>query len=284
MLQRYVSIGYIRKCFQKNYLMDTSRRVGERIKAIRDIFHLSQTEFSEKIGLARTYVSAIEAGKKQPSSHLLQAMADMGVSIDYILQGFGSPLVKRSDLDNVHLNVHSDVHLHQKLHFVRGPESGLERPVGGVPVVQHSRAAAGLPVGTAAGELLEDMGWLQLPGLPLTHGQWVAVYADGESMQPTVQDGDLLVCRRLEDALYLRQNTVCVVCTADNAIVKRVRLKGTTLLMSSDNPSYEPYTLPGHEVTQLWEVIRRVTGHLDPLPPFSAELESRIAALEKRRK
>jgi phage repressor protein C with HTH and peptisase S24 domain len=139
-------------------------------------------------------------------------------------------------------------------------------------------------VGTAAGERVEDMGWLQLPGLPLTHGQWVAVYADGESMQPTVQDGDLLVCRRLEDALYLRQNTVCVVCTADNAIVKRVRLKGTTLLMSSDNPSYEPYTLPGHEVTQLWEVIRRVTGHLDPLPPFSAELESRIAALEKRRK
>jgi transcriptional regulator with XRE-family HTH domain len=272
-------IYHIASLYQKNM------EINHKIRQVRQQLRLSQKEMAEKLDLDQSYISDIERGKASISGNVLRLLHDiLGISADWLISGKGSPFVKHSNASDVEVYVDPNVDLHQKLHFVRGPESGLERPVGGVPVVQHSRAAAGLPVGTAAGELLEDMGWLQLPGLPLTHGQWVAVYADGESMQPTVQDGDLLVCRRLEDALYLRQNTVCVVCTADNAIVKRVRLKGTTLLMSSDNPSYEPYTLPGHEVTQLWEVIRRVTGHLDPLPPFSAELESRIAALEKRRK
>jgi transcriptional regulator with XRE-family HTH domain len=264
--------------------MDKQNAIGKRLKQAREAVGMTQVDLAEKVGLAQSYLSSIEAGKKQPSSHLLQEMAELGVSIDYILRGLGHPLFKPSSKSDAYFDVYSDVNFHQKLHFREEPETALTTAVGAVPVVQGSMAAAGSLGGVQEGEALATMPRLVLPGLPTRRGTWVAVYADGESMQPTIAPGDLLVCRLLEDAQMLRQNTVCVVCTPSGTVVKRVSHRPTGLHLACDNTAHPPSLVPYSEVQQLWEVIRRITGYLDPLPLADMRLEARLKALEDRAK
>jgi transcriptional regulator with XRE-family HTH domain len=264
--------------------MTSKNGTGARIKHIRALKKMTQEDFAQFLDTSRSYISEIENEAKPISGHLLQALSDAGFSLDYVLQGTGTPFVKRSDNENVPIDVPNHVPIHQKLHFREEPETALTTAVGAVPVVQGSMAAAGSLGGVQEGEALATMPRLVLPGLPTWRGTWVAVYADGESMQPTIAPGDLLVCRLLEDAQMLRQNTVCVVCTPSGTVVKRVSHRPTGLHLACDNTAHPPSLVPYSEVQQLWEVIRRITGYLDPLPLADMRLEARLKALEDRAK
>lgn len=71
--------------------------IGERIKEIRTEIGISQKIFGEGIGIADSYVSEIESGKKVPSLTILLAIAfKYGVNIDWIETGKGEKFSKES--------------------------------------------------------------------------------------------------------------------------------------------------------------------------------------------
>lgn len=60
--------------------------VAERIKELRQQRHLTQYEFSERIGVGRSVVGLYETGKRIPSNTVLCRIADFfHVSTDYLL-------------------------------------------------------------------------------------------------------------------------------------------------------------------------------------------------------
>ena len=55
--------------------MDVRRRLGARVKALREAKGWSQEEYAERSGLHRTYVSGIERGIRNPTVTVLERLA-----------------------------------------------------------------------------------------------------------------------------------------------------------------------------------------------------------------
>lgn len=78
----------------------------------------------------------------------------------------------------------------------------------------------------------------------------VAFEAFGDSMSPTIADGDVMLVDTSEDRV--RGPAIYVVLAGNEAIVKRVELKlDGSLVAKSDNPAYEPIVLRGDQVHEL---------------------------------
>jgi phage repressor protein C with HTH and peptisase S24 domain len=76
------------------------------------------------------------------------------------------------------------------------------------------------------------------------------VEAFGDSMMPTIADGDIMLVDTSE--LEVRGPAIYVVLAGNAAIVKRVELKmDGSVVVKSDNPAYEPYIYKPGQVDQL---------------------------------
>lgn len=71
------------------------------------------------------------------------------------------------------------------------------------------------------------------------------IEATGDSMEPTIRDGELLLVDT--DATGIQSGRIYVIAVDDSILVKRIvqRVDGS-LLIKSDNPAYEPEVMrPG---------------------------------------
>jgi transcriptional regulator with XRE-family HTH domain len=61
--------------------------VGRRIRELRG-FDMTQAEFARRIGVAQSYLSALERGEKEPGPAILLAIRrEFGKSVDWLLTG-----------------------------------------------------------------------------------------------------------------------------------------------------------------------------------------------------
>ena len=79
--------------FDKNLVFDLPV-VGQRIRAARGRYKLSQSKFADGLHISRKWLSELENGKKCPSGLLLLGLeCRYAVSRDWILDGVGPMLV-----------------------------------------------------------------------------------------------------------------------------------------------------------------------------------------------
>jgi phage repressor protein C with HTH and peptisase S24 domain len=107
----------------------------------------------------------------------------------------------------------------------------------------------------------------QLPrfSMPGMEGDLVAFEISGDSMQPTITNGDIVICEPVERGEPLRETNVYIVVT-DTVVAKRihqVKTNGdvTQLELISDNPVYRPYKVDVPEVQQILRVKTRLTNY-----------------------
>jgi transcriptional regulator with XRE-family HTH domain len=63
------------------------RAIGRRIRELRG-FEMTQAEFARRIGVAQSYLSALERGEKEPGAAVLLAIRrEFGKSVDWLLTG-----------------------------------------------------------------------------------------------------------------------------------------------------------------------------------------------------
>ena len=68
---------------------------ADRIREIREIFHLNQRELGEKIGATSQLISRMESGKTPVSSVTARTMeAELGVSASWLLYGTGEMIME----------------------------------------------------------------------------------------------------------------------------------------------------------------------------------------------
>lgn len=62
--------------------------VGLRIREIRETYHMTQAEFSERCDLSESFLAAVEGGRKGVTSKTLYKICTaMNVSADYFIRG-----------------------------------------------------------------------------------------------------------------------------------------------------------------------------------------------------
>ena len=65
--------------------------VGLRIREVRESFHMTQAQFSEKCDISESFLAAVEGGKKSITSKTLYKICNYtNVSADYFICGMGN--------------------------------------------------------------------------------------------------------------------------------------------------------------------------------------------------
>lgn len=128
-----------------------------------------------------------------------------------------------------------------------------------------------VPGPAMAGYALEHQDTAFLEGLqrfsiPDLEGQLIAFEISGDSMMPTITNGDVVVCEPLDRGEPLRDNHVYVIVT-DVVVAKRIQqIKEDNQLLQlrliSDNDAvYKPYEVDLEDIRQVLKVKCRLTNY-----------------------
>ncbi|MFK7774282.1 MAG: helix-turn-helix transcriptional regulator [Saprospiraceae bacterium] len=132
-----------------------------------------------------------------------------------------------------------------------------------------------------AGELanptfIQDLPSFTLPDYKYKVGTHRSFDVSGDSMEPTLFEGDKVVCSFLEPTLWetsIKDNYVYVIVTRGDIVVKRVFNKlreSKHLEVQSDNNFYDPYQIPISDIREIWYVRAKIS----PFLPSPANIQN----------
>jgi len=117
-------------------------------------------------------------------------------------------------------------------------------------------------------KFIQDLPAYSLPDYKYKVGTHRSFDVAGDSMEPTLFEGDKVVCSYLEPTLWessIKNNYVYVVVTHGDVLVKRIEnnvkeKKSLTLL--SDNAYYDPLEMDLNQVKEIWYVRAKISPFL----------------------
>jgi len=232
---------------------------SDRIKEIRHHFKMNQTEFATFTNSVRSAISEFESGNREPTREFIKILSDKGISADWFLSGTGQMLKQTNCLNDEKIFHEKD----NKLSFVTNQKAlteatqkealvvvdgGVEQGVL-IPVIAQG-LSAGFGFDYEEGEIIR---YIKVPAWVARNGRdLVALPIYGNSMEPTISNGDLAICDKGVfggDGLYILRDQ-------DRGLMfcKRLIWAPGGWTIKSDNPSYEPMNVNDKDI----EVIARV--------------------------
>ncbi len=129
--------------------------------------------------------------------------------------------------------------------------------------IVSTKAQAGYLIARDVEETLGELDTIRVPGY---RGKSVRAFeVAGDSMQPTISPGDLVIASFTERMDLIQPKHVYVVVTHDRLMVKRLRgpvKKNEPIELLSDNRFYDPFFLPQKDLKELWQVNALLTGSI----------------------
>lgn len=218
----------------------------DRLKAIRTHLGKSQQAMGQTLGVSKNAWQLYESGTNAPGSQVISALARLGIDVHWLLTGEGG--MSRAD--------------HQQ------PNSGstdMVREKSGeyalVPLYDV-RAAAGYGAELAGEQVMDALAfsrrWIHRE-LHASPADLYLIYVDGESMEPTLRAGDIILVDR-RDGAAIPCDGIYVLRMDGALLVKRLqRLPGRRIRVVSDNPAYAPIELslnsPGEDLAVIGRVV-----------------------------
>lgn len=218
--------------------------IGQRIRAERERLRLNQVDFASLGGVQKNAQINYEAGKRAPDASYLAALADAGVDVLYVVTGrrerdlmaeLAESISGKKEMENLREALSGEREMEQFRRVMQGfddlaPIPRFDARVSAGPGSQNVDA---MPVGSLA--FRRD--WLARIGVAPSNA--VLVRVSGDSMVPSLHDGDLVLIdmSRKEP----RGGQVYALTDTDGSTrVKRIDLLPTGLILRSDAPSFEP--------------------------------------------
>jgi len=234
---------------------------GEIVKSSRE---KGMSSFAEKIMGNKSYGHIIRAYLKDSDARTItypqakRLVKHYGVNWSYMFEGVGPIFADNKEQNDT---------FSSKDLLAGSPKSDDNHTKSNIPLHKtnivfssiSAFASSTVDVGVHA-----DSERFYIPGM---QGEHIAFYIKGESMTPTIADGDMVICRSLDSHERIVENEIyAVVTTSGNVMIKRIQkifnkhrqIEGLKLI--SDNYlEHDPFTLAIHEVRKLLKVERKLT-------------------------
>lgn len=188
--------------------MNSNKEVVELVKKLTEEQGMSMSELARRVGTAKSAISRYFNGTRE------------------------FPLNKVEDFASA---------LHTTPDFLLGMEyesqnqQGLQIPVLGTVL-------AGIPI-SAVEDILD---YEEIDSSFQSQGEFFALRIKGDSMQPKMDDGDVVIVRQQSDANS--GDTVIVLVNGDDATCKKLQKTENGIMLVSTNPNYLPMFYSNEEI------------------------------------
>lgn len=172
-----------------------------RIKSAREDLKLTKRELAKRIGVHESSINKYEKG-----------LVDI-------------PLSKISELARV---------LKVTEAYLMGWEEKSEQPPQGLQIPVLGTVAAGIPI-SAVEDILD---YEEIPQSWESQGEFFALKIKGDSMEPRMESGDVVIVKQQSDANS--GDTVIVLVNGDDATCKKLQKTENGIMLVSTNPKYPP--------------------------------------------
>ncbi|MDU4671790.1 MAG: XRE family transcriptional regulator [Finegoldia magna] len=180
--------------------MKTNREVVELVKKLTEEQNMSMSELSRRVGIAKSAISRYFNGTRE------------------------LPLNKIGDFASV---------LHTTPDYLLGIDYEPPKPQGlKIPVL--GTVAAGIPI-SAVEDILD---YEEVPQSWENQGEFFALKIKGDSMEPRMESGDVVIVKQQPDANS--GDTVIVLVNGDDATCKKLQKTDNGIMLVSTNPKYPP--------------------------------------------
>ena len=198
----------------------------ERLRSVREQRNLSQKQVADYLGITSQAYGYYERGERNPGSDNLRKLANyFDVSVDYLL----------------------------------GRDQGQNQTNNRyIPLLGSVRA--GIPI-----EAIEDIEeYIDIYPRFVKHGELFALRVQGDSMEPDLRNGDIVIIEKQE---YVENGQIAVVrVNGEDFTIKRVKLSPKGIMLIPSNPAYDPVffdsdqvaTLPVTIIGKVIEIRRRL--------------------------
>ena len=172
--------------------------IGSTIKHLRKKAKYTQEELGKLIGVSKTCICNYEAGAREPESNTIAKLAEIfNVDINYLFQW-------QTDYEN-----------------------------GGIKIPVLGRVAAGIPI-----EAITDiLDYEEIPAEMMKDGsEYFALQIKGESMEPKISDGDVVIVRKQETC---DSGDIAIVSiNGDDATCKKVMIHEAGISLVPNNSAF----------------------------------------------
>lgn len=209
--------------------------LGDIIKKYRSEHNMSMQNFADLIKSSKSYVSMLEknsnpsTGKPiSPSLETLKLIADaMNVDIDYLLKML-------DDNQEILLNEKEKYNIPE----IKCTTKGVKIPVLG-------RVIAGQPI-----EAVEDiLGYETITRTLAETGEFFCLVVKGNSMEPNICGGDIVVIRKQNDVES--GNIAVVLVNGNDATIKKIIKNKDGIILQPTNLSYNPIFYSNEQIQTL---------------------------------
>ncbi|PZR19107.1 MAG: XRE family transcriptional regulator [Flavobacterium psychrophilum] len=248
---------------------------SDNIRYLRVQKNISQEKLATALLIARARYVKYESGTSEAPYDILKRISKYyHVSIDLLL----NVDLRKIDMDGILKLEDNRILLPITIDTVG--ENTIE--------IIPQKAKAGYLTGYSDPEFIEGLQQISLPFLK--NGKFRAFPVSGDSMPPH-RDGSFIIGKYLETLGEVRDGRTYILLTKNDGIVyKRINRNGkNSLMLSSDNSFYEPYSVKASDILEIWEYacsIATTESEPDSLEPQSIRdmfntLRDEIKALKK---
>ena len=189
-----------------------------RLKQLRNERGISQRQLAEFLKVAPSTISMYENGQREPNFEVLESLADFfNVDLNYLLGK---------------TNKTTKIILDSK--FSKGIK---------IPVLWT--VPAGIPI-TAVEDIID---YEEIPKSWENQGEFFGLKIKGDSMYPTLENGDVVIVKKQSTAD--NGDTVIVMVNGDDATCKRYERSDTGIMLIPNNNAYAPAFYTNKEIETL---------------------------------
>ena len=228
---------------------------------IRRLIGMNQAEFASELNMTRESVNKIERGKAPVSKRTIGRL---------------KLLLEKHTLSEFSHDVNilekaSQKHSSRPYYLQRREQKKQDVPFK-VPLVAI-KAQAGYIKGYEQVDYMEGLEKYSLPpGINPTGAVWRYFEIDGDSMEPSMSAGDVVLATMVpvEDWNDIKNFSVYIILTNDQLLIKRLYRKSNTewVMISDNEESYPQVLLKVDDVKQLWLFRRHIRSRIAPPKEF----------------
>ncbi len=273
--------------------------IHKNIAFLRKKKSLSQGDLADRLSIGRTSVSNYEKAVSKPEFDTLITISKLfDTSLDDLIN---------KDLSRVPKN-ETSVGIPASSAATNDPKPAYTTAIPTTVTVDNTgkenivmvdvKAAAGYGSSIQEPSFFKKLPAFSLPGPQFRNALFRAFEVDGDSMYDTLDHGDWVICRYLDQSFHeIKDGYIHVLVTQDEVWVKRLLNRSKErekIVMLSDNEAYPPREVDVSDVKEIWLVKGRLgfnlrSRRLDYLKQLNTlqadllELRNRVTKIEKKK-